>query len=168
MIDSQLQILKQAESYINSVTQEQYTEIISPQFMSSAGAHMRHILDHYLAILNGFDSGLVDYDKRSRGGCVETSPQTALAVINKIKAFLLALTPAQLQQGLKLSTEISVQDKLVVIANTTLMREIIFAGSHAVHHFAMIKQISLAQGLEVDNNLGIAPATASFLREQNG
>lgn len=167
MIDSQLNILKQAQHYLSCVSTEQYTEVISPQFMSSAGAHIRHILDHYFAIKKGLSKGVVDYDKRSRGGRVELSRQAALQAIDEINHFLLSLSHQQLQQSIKLSTEISVEDQLVAIADTTVMREIIFAGSHAVHHYAMIKQIAMLQGINMANAFGIAPATASFLRKQS-
>ncbi|TEW54608.1 hypothetical protein E2R68_07860 [Psychromonas sp. RZ22] len=164
MIESQLIILQQAKTYLTSVSEQQYIEIISPSFMSAPGAHIRHILDHYYAIINGLETGLIDYDQRSRGGVLESSPQAALESIMEIELFLSELTEQQLQQTLKLSTEISVKSKQVVIVNTTLAREVIFVGSHAVHHFSTIKQISQIQKLKVDSGLGIAPATATFLR----
>ncbi|MBB1273385.1 MULTISPECIES: DinB family protein [Psychromonas] len=164
MIESQLIILQQAKTYLTSVSEQQYTQIISPYFMSSAGAHMRHILDHYYAIINGLSEGLIDYDKRSRGGIIESCPQAALQSIQEISDFLNALTAHQLQQTIKLSTEISVTDKQVAIVDTSLAREIIFTGSHAVHHLATIKHIAQAQEIEVEGSLGIAPATATFLR----
>ncbi|MDA7746799.1 DinB family protein [Psychromonas sp.] len=164
MIESQLIILQQAKTYLASVSELQYTEVIPPSFFSSSGAHMRHILDHYYAVINGIESGLIDYDKRSRGGVVESSPEAALASIAEIEIFLQALTEQQLQKVVKLSTEISVKSKQVAIVDTTVAREVIFAGSHAVHHFATIKHISQIQQLEVEGGLGIAPATATFLR----
>jgi uncharacterized damage-inducible protein DinB len=164
MIKSQIIILQQAQHYLASVTAEQYTQVISPLFMSSAGAHIRHILDHYYAIINGFTIGLIDYDKRSRGGVIESDIQAAQASIVEIVTFLEKVSEQQLQQQLKLSTEVSVTDKKVAIVDTTLAREIIFVGSHAVHHLATIKHIALTQKIKVEEGLGIAPATATFLR----
>jgi uncharacterized damage-inducible protein DinB len=164
MIESQLIILQQAKHYLASVSELQYTQVITPTFMSSAGAHMRHILDHYYSVINGFPEGLIDYDKRSRGGVVESSPKAAQEAIEAISTFLKSLTTEQLQKTVQLSTEISVVDKQVAIVDTTLGREIIFVGSHAVHHLATIKHIAQAQEVEVEGDLGIAPATATFLR----
>jgi len=165
MLKSQLVILQQAKSYLTSVTDQQYTQIIEPYFMSSAGAHMRHILDHYYALINGYSKGLIDYDKRSRGGDVEKSAQAALSAIDDIILFLKTLSDQQLQQTIKLSTEVSVKDKVVVIVDTTLAREVIFTGSHTVHHLATIKQIAQHQNIKLENGLGLAPATATFLRK---
>lgn len=164
MIASQVIILQQAQTYLASVTDEQYTEVISPFFMSSAGAHMRHILDHYYAIINGIGENEIDYDKRSRGGVIEKSSEAAQSSIVEIIVFLKALSASQLQQTIKLSTEISVEDKQIAIVNTTVAREIVFAGSHTVHHLATIKHIAQMQNVNVSGSLGIAPATATFLR----
>ena len=164
MIESQLIILQQAKTYLACVSEHQYTQVITPTFMSSAGGHMRHILDHYYSVINGLPEGLIDYDKRSRGGIVESCPKAAQASIAEISAFLTSLTIEQLQKAVKLSTEISVVDKQVAIVDTTLGREIVFVGSHAVHHLATIKHIAQAQQVEVEGSLGIAPATATFLR----
>jgi len=164
MIKSQITILQQALDYLESVTEAQYTEVIAPFFMSSAGAHMRHILDHYYAIINGLESGFIDYDKRSRGGSVETKLSAAKSSISEITAFLNGLSDEDLKQNVELSTEISVDDKRVAIVGTSVAREIVFAGSHTVHHLATIKHIAQMQNVEVDKELGIAPATATFLR----
>ena len=164
MINSQINILKQAESYLNSVTNLQYTEIITPLFISSAGAHIRHILDHYQAIIIGLDAGFIDYDQRSRGGKIETDVTAALKLVDDIYDFLSSLTALQLQQKIQLSTEVSVEQKQIEIVGSTVARELVFVGSHAVHHFAMIDQISKAQKLVTPEQFGIAPATATFLR----
>jgi len=165
MINSQINILAQAKSYLGAVTPEQYSEIITPLFISSAGQHLRHILDHYVAIMNGLDAALIDYDKRSRGGSIETDIVAASALISKIEAFLLSLSDTQLQEEIQLSTEVCVTKKQVAVVNTTLARELVFAGSHAIHHFAMIEQISKAQQLVTPDQFGLAPATATFMRD---
>lgn len=166
MINSQITILEQAEIYLNAVSDYSYTQIVKPLFISSAGAHMRHILDHYKAIKAGLDKPFIDYDKRERGGEVETSSVIALKEVKKIKAFLLSLSQAQLKQQIILSTEVSITEKQIELVETTVARELVFSGSHAIHHFAMIDQIAKAQQLDVPEQFGIAPATATFLRSE--
>ncbi|GLS90941.1 hypothetical protein GCM10007916_20080 [Psychromonas marina] len=166
MINSQINILAQAKSYLHSVTSTQYRAVISPLFISSAGQHIRHILDHYIAIKEAIHSGTINYDKRSRGGTIETDIDAAMAQLDEIEEFLLSLSKIQLQQTIQLSTEVSVEKKQVEVVDTTLARELIFVGSHAIHHFAMIGQISKAQKLTIPEQFGIAPATATFMRDE--
>lgn len=164
MINSQINILAQAKSYLHAVTTEQYREVVTPLFISSAGQHIRHILDHYVSIMDAIHTGIVDYDKRTRGAPVETDIDVALTLLSEIEIFLLSLTPLQLQQKMRLSTEVSVDKKQVEVVDSSLIREIIFVGSHTIHHFAMIEQISKAQKLSTPAQFGIAPATATFMR----
>lgn len=166
MLNSQLEILEQGRVYLKSVTQEEYVEIISPNFISSAGSHIRHIIDHYQSIVAGIETGIIDYDLRLRGSKVEESPQLAIDKLDELADWIKNLSNDDLNKSIKLSTEISTQCKKVHIVETTLARELIFVGSHAVHHYAMIAQITFAQTAKTNTSFGLAPATATFLREK--
>ena len=172
MIQSQLEIIKQGQLYLNTVSKEDYTAVISPNFISSAGSHMRHIIDHYLAIISGFNTELIDYDIRERGGELEYSPQLAIDKLNEIAIWIKDLTEEALNKLLTLITEVSVTKKNVQKVQTSIARELVFAGSHAVHHYAMIAQISFAQKASIQKetlskSFGLAPATTTFLRQNS-
>jgi len=167
MISSQLEILEQACLYLKGITQEDYVEIITPNFISSAGSHVRHIIDHYQSVISGLENGIIDYDLRLRGSKVEENPTLALKKFEEISAWMKGLTSNELNQSVSLSTEVSTSTKEVQIVSSSLARELIFVGSHAVHHYAMIAQISFAQTTQANTSFGIAPATATFLREKN-
>ena len=167
MLTSQLEVLEQGRLYLKSVTQEDYIQIISPNFISSAGSHIRHIIDHYQSIISGIDTDVIDYDLRLRGSKVEESSQLAIERFNEIEAWMKNLSSETLNRITSLSTEVSTKDKEVQIVQTTVARELIFAGSHAVHHYAMIAQITFAQTTKTDTSFGVAPATATYLREKN-
>jgi uncharacterized damage-inducible protein DinB len=165
MLTSQLEILEQGRLYLKSVTQEDYVEVISPNFISSAGSHIRHIVDHYLALISGLDDKLIDYDKRVRGSDIELSPTLAIDKLNEISDWINNLTEAQLNTLVTLKTEVSVISQNVQKVQTSIARELVFVGSHAVHHYAMIAQISYAQTKALPHTFGIAPATATYMRE---
>ncbi|NQZ81174.1 MAG: hypothetical protein HRT52_09185 [Colwellia sp.] len=167
MRNSQLEILAQAQQYLESVIKADYIEILAPNFMSSAGSHIRHIIDHYSAIITGTENDLIDYDVRTRGSQIEEYPETAIVKINKISTWIKQLSDAQLYKTVCLSTEVSINSKNVQRVQTSIARELVFAGSHAVHHFAMITQISIAQQKPLPVFFGLAPATATHIRQQN-
>lgn len=167
MLTSHLEILEQGRLYLNSVTQEDYIEIISPNFISSAGSHIRHIIDHYQSIISGIETDVIDYDLRLRGSKVEEVPQLAIERLNDIEAWMKSLSSDTLNKITSLSTEVSTKNKNVQVVQTTVARELIFAGSHAVHHYAMIAQITFAQTTTANTSFGVAPATATYLREKN-
>ncbi|WP_159820561.1 hypothetical protein [Colwellia sp. 20A7] len=161
MIKSQLEIIEQAQLYLNQVSQEDYTAIISPNFISSAGSHIRHIIDHYLALISGLHNNEIDYDKRGRGTSLELHPALAIDKLNEISDWINHLSERQLNTLLPLKTEVSMTSKNV---QTSIARELVFAGSHAVHHYAMIAQISFAQTKALPQTFGLAPATVSYMR----
>lgn len=167
MIASQLEIIEQGISYLESVSKKDYTAIISPNFVSSAGSHIRHIIDHYQAIISGLNCKLIDYDVRERGSDFESSPRQAIDKFNEIADWIKGLTEDKLNKLITLATEVSVSNKNIQQVQTSVARELVFAGSHAVHHYAMIAQISFAQKNSQPQSFGLAPATATFLRQTN-
>lgn len=166
MINSQLEVLTQAKDYLNTVSAHHYNEIIKPNFISSAGAHIRHIIDHYQAIMTGLSNSFIDYDQRNRHSKIESEPASALIKITEITQWLQSLNDKQLAQFVTLSTEVSISNFHVESVKTTIARELVFAASHAVHHYAMIAQIALLQNQALPPHFGIAPATATYLRSQ--
>lgn len=167
MITSQLAIIDQALSYLKSISKEEYTTVVSPNFISSAGSHMRHITDHYQAIISGFNGDEIDYNIRERGSQLELSPALAIEKLNQIATWIKSLTENKLNKLIVLSTEVSVTNKNIQKVQTSVARELVFAGSHAVHHYAMIAQISFAQKNAQPPSFGLAPATATFLRQES-
>ncbi|MDX2369305.1 MAG: hypothetical protein QNK36_13045 [Colwellia sp.] len=169
MLTSQLEIIKQGEDYLNTLINDNnnanYCKVFLPLFISSAGAHMRHIIDHYLALIAGLPLGEVDYDVRHRNSKVELEPKLALDKLAQISCWIKSLENNDLMRALTLSTEISVHEQKVQSVPTSLARELVFAGSHAVHHYAMIAQIAQQQDMVLPSGFGIAPATATYLRK---
>jgi hypothetical protein len=169
MLTSQLEIIKQGQDYLNVLinknSNEDYGKVFSPLFISSAGAHMRHIIDHYLALIAGLQSGKVDYDVRHRNAKLEQDPTLALEKLTQISCWLKSLSGSDLTRVLTLSTEISVHEQKVQSVPTSLARELFFTSSHAVHHYAMIAQIAQQQKMVLPSSFGIAPATATYLRK---
>ena len=83
MIHSQLEIIEQAKRFLGCLTDEQYTHVVKPHFSSSAGAHMRHIIDHYQALMHR-EGNTVNYNIRHRFSDVENSTAEALAQLDTI------------------------------------------------------------------------------------
>ena len=77
------------------------------------------------------------------------------------------LSTDDFNKPLLLSSEVSIKSKNVQTVTTSLARELIFVGSHAVHHYAMISQITFAQKASFDQSFGLAPSTVTFLREKS-
>ncbi len=166
MLSSQLEIVEQAKSFLSSISQFDYTTVIKPHFAGSAGAHMRHVLDHYEALMNGIEEGFVDYNKRNRFADVERDPEAALDAWARIANWLQSICVDDMDKLLQVQSETSVEQTQYVTVNSTLARELVFVSSHAIHHFSLLAVISSLQGKDTPEYFGVAPATVTFMRQQ--
>jgi hypothetical protein len=165
-LEAQLETVQQAKVFLQELTAENYQVIIKPHFASSAGTHMRHILDHYLALKDGSMHGVVNYNKRNRYSNVETCPQTALLQWQEIEQWLTQASQLDADMPLLVLSETSLDKTQNSQTKSTLARELVFVSSHAIHHFSLLAVINSLLGSKEEANFGIAPSTASYIRQQ--
>ncbi|WJG09830.1 hypothetical protein [Aliiglaciecola sp. LCG003] len=165
MLDSQLEIVQQAKQFLQDVTQHDYICTSNPHSSGSAGAHMRHIIDHYTALISGVESGIIDYNKRDRLSNLETCPVLAKTKWDDIEHWFLQHSEVSLQHELQVISEISITQAKSVQVTSTLGRELVFVANHAIHHFFLLAVLRSLQGKSSPNSFGIAPATATFDRK---
>lgn len=176
VIQGNLEVVEQGLRLLLSLTDEQYINV-TPPVKSSIAEHIRHILDMYFAIIRR-DGDTIDYDARRRGHCMERDKEQAQTELNEVRDWLrlFDLGMEKLSRNserynnprLNIKTEVALEDAASAIVPTTEVRELVFVGSHAIHHYALIDIGAKLQGIETEDYLGVTPATASFLREESG
>ena len=125
----------------------------------SVGGHMRHILEHYLALYEGLAEGVVCYDSRNRNKALEESPAAALKLLNDLNSWLYTLS-SQADQPLTLAALTDGNpDSQPLKTRTTLSRELLFLHSHTIHHKAIIAMLMKEKGIKVPASFGVAPST---------
>jgi hypothetical protein len=165
-LEGQLETVQQAKGFLLDLTAENYQVVIKPHLASSAGAHMRHILDHYLALQDGLSLGLVNYNKRNRYSSIESCPQTALLQWKKVEQWLKEVSQLDADMPLAVVCETSVNETQNTQTQSTLARELVFVSSHAIHHFSLLAVINSLLGNKDEANFGVAPSTATYARQQ--
>ena len=136
-------------------------------YAQAVGPHVRHIIEHYQALLNALssDTGCVDYDARNRDLRVQTDPtKTVSALAHLTEQFAKLAESESLNLDTPLTTRLKAgsQGELEVSVSTTLGRELLFLASHGVHHYALLGQYCRAAGVELGHDFGKAPATVAF------
>ncbi|SMF35344.1 hypothetical protein SAMN02745866_02233 [Alteromonadaceae bacterium Bs31] len=169
VIRGNLEAIDQCSAVLRCVSAEQYCAVSSPIISSSMGAHFRHILDIYRSIMLAFsldldESVLIDYDKRRRGAACETEQAVAKSEFVALRCWIQSVSDNLLTKTVRVKTEVTLEETEHVRLDSNLLRELTFASSHAVHHLAIISILARLQNICVDTNLGVAPATASYLR----
>jgi len=166
IINGSIESLDQIIGFIEQLDCTSYHQAPAPLFDSSIGQHLRHILDLYQALLISNQQQTINYDIRRRGISVESVREDGLTELQLVRAWLSQLDLNLLQQPLKISTEVSVTNCAPVQCISSLGRELCFASSHLIHHLALMVAIAKYLGQQVDAQLGLAPCTATFLRNQ--
>jgi hypothetical protein len=126
-------VVQQALDYLKTISVKDYCQVLSPHFSGCAGAHMRHILDHYLALITGSKKGEINYNKRNRYSEVENNPQSAVAQWQEVINWLKGIQPEEMMRKVQVTCEVSLTDCTSETTLSSLGRELIFVSSHAIH-----------------------------------
>lgn len=163
LVQANRALLEQAATLIAELDDARYRRPMPAFASGSIGQHLRHVLDHYQAVL-GTANGYVDYDRRRRDSRLESCRDTGIAEIRQVLDALGHVS----DEPVLISSEVSPEEKIVVSAESSLKRELLFATSHAVHHFALIAMLLRVQGVVVPESFGMAPATLTYQRTVGG
>jgi uncharacterized damage-inducible protein DinB len=155
--------LQQGIELLSGLSVQRYTQRTPACFNSTAGGHLRHIIEHYFSFLNGTENGEIDYEARARDPLIENDPAYAIAQLESICDRIESLTADQILRVRSESTPVNAPP--IWCASSTL-RELEFLLSHTVHHYALIGVICQLAGQTLPKDFGMAPSTLRHLRAQ--
>ena len=136
----------------------------APDYASPVGAHLRHVIEHYEALLCAAEPGVVDYDQRPRDSDLERQPALARARLTALQTHLLAWADAQLAAPLQVRGLGGLSGDFGFAVNSTAGRELVFVASHAIHHYALLEAHCKQHGIPAGAQFGRAPATLAHER----
>lgn len=163
LIEQNLSLLTQAQEILTLLPEALYRLSNDATYGASPGAHIRHILQYYDALLSGLSGGVINYDTRNRSSPIETNLAEALAASDKIFAALAALPNDD-----RAVQTIQNQNprECAPPEASSLRRELAFLISHTVHHFALVAVALRINGVAVPRYFGYAPATIHYLEKR--
>ncbi len=166
LIESNLQVLHDLDSFLQQIDYKTYVEKSELFFNASIGQHCRHIIEFYQCLMEQLSDASICYDKRQRQMLLEESSKAAQEALTVIINWL---ETEPMDKKLQLSfchskeaaTEISYID-------SSLYRELAFNIEHAIHHMAIIKIAAkiLNPEIEIPAHFGVAPSTLRHYRQQ--
>ncbi|RKF14312.1 hypothetical protein DBZ36_16755 [Alginatibacterium sediminis] len=165
--NSTIEALDQLEQLITLAAKYQDGEFYNQapeHVMSGIGKHVRHILDHFLAFQQGIISGCVDYNLRHRDSRIEDDHKLAKQLVLELRNWLM---DTELEDAnIEIESEVSVQSEVNQRFRSSVSRELCYLINHSVHHIAYATLLAQSLGMIVNPKLGVAPSTASYLRQQ--
>ena len=81
-------ILNQLSDVIRQLDENDFAKPSKALGKSTIGQHARHTLEFFVCLEQGFQKGIVNYDKRDHDKLIETDKFIALNAIERIREFI--------------------------------------------------------------------------------
>ncbi len=129
-------LLLQLSDVLTQLSDEEYTCSLTVLSGSSLGQHFRHTLEFFTCLIDGKNSGIVNYDLRKRDLTIETERAVALALIEEI---INELRKSNNDFPIDFEANYELENDHVTIIKSTYMRELAYNIEHTIHHMALMK-----------------------------
>jgi len=160
------QVLQQGLDLLSELDGLRFETVIAAPYSASIGQHYRHVLDHFLCLEAGVFTGTIDYDRRERNPRLETDIEFARAVTQRLIRVFQAYDSRILSGQCDVRYSVGYGDVQPMFLPTFVARELAFCIGHAIHHYAIIRLLCDAIGVEVVAEFGVAPSTMKYRAEQ--
>jgi hypothetical protein len=154
-------ILGQLEYIVRQVNDRDFARPSSALSQATIGQHLRHTIEFFICLEDGFERGAINYDQRQRDQLIESDRQAALEVLLRIKKFT-KCDREERKLVLEVAYERNHENWLSI--ETNYHRELIYNIEHAVHHMAIMKIgiREVAPYVQLPDDFGVAVSTLRF------
>ena len=154
-------ILDQLQNTVEQIHEEDFRKPSITLSGATIGQHLRHTLEFFICLENGFDSGIINYDKRDHDKLIETDKFIALGAIERIRDFIAA---QKTDKAMKLEVGYEEHSENFETISTNYLRELTYNIEHAIHHMAIMKigVREIAPFVRLADNFGVAVSTVRF------
>jgi len=148
-------VFVQLSESLHHLSDEQYVQQSKTLFKATIGQHVRHIIELFVCLEAGYESGLVNYEKRKRDILIEKNKDFAQVLLQKIYNGL-----ERPNKKLLLESNYDEHNIETITVATNYYREIIYNLEHTVHHMALIRVgINEVSNMKLPANFGVASST---------
>lgn len=155
--------LRQGLELFERLGPERYAATLPELSSSGVGGHFRHVHDYYRCLLAGLAVGRIDYDARRRDGRFECELAHAAREIGDCIGRLAELRAEDARREVWVRMDAQPQEhEEDAWCRSTLARELRFLLSHTIHHYALIRVLLRASGVECEESFGVAASTLAY------
>src|SRR5260221_14629490 len=154
-------VFVQLSDSLNQLTDAEYKQPSSILFNATIGQHVRHIIELSLCLEQGYDAGIVNYEKRKRDYRIETDKTFASSLLRSIYRNL-----SKPNRDMVLEAEDYSDTAEIVSVPSNYYREIAYNLEHTIHHMALIRVgINEVSSIKLPNEFGVAYSTIKFRQQ---
>lgn len=148
-------VLSQLAQVLMDIDTQAYTTKSPLLGNSSIGSHVRHTIEMYQCMLEGYETGIINYEKRKRNITIECDNELAASILLEISEKL-----DMPNKTIALEGDFCNDEAELITITTNYFRELIYNLEHTIHHMALIRVgIQTLTYLSLPQNFGVAPST---------
>jgi hypothetical protein len=151
-------VFVQLSDSLKSLSDEEYVKHSAILFNATIGQHVRHIIELFLCLEKGYETGVVNYEQRKRDLRIQNDKDFANGLLHDIYSRL-----NRQNKGLLLEGAYDEHSAELVSIDTNYYREIAYNLEHTIHHMALIRVgINEVSDVILPEGYGVASSTIKF------
>ncbi len=146
---------------LQQLSHAEYKEPCKTLYGNTVGQHVRHIIELFQCLEQGYEGGVVNYEKRKRDPLIETDKEIAGKLLKDIYNNL-----DRNNKDLKLEAVYDEQATEPVIISTNYYREVAYNLEHTIHHMALIRVgVTEVSQVTLPEDFGVASSTVKYRKQ---
>ena len=155
-------VFVQLAETIRQLSPSQYSQPCTNLVNNTIGQHVRHIIELFQCLENGYPEDHVNYEKRKRDVNIETNKDLALQLLQDIHSNL-----GRPDKQLMLHASYDDHSEEPIEIPTNYYREVAYNLEHTIHHMALIRVgIKEVSNITLPENFGVASSTVKHRKQQ--
>lgn len=148
-------VFVQLNDSLLQLSNEEYSKPSTRLFNATIGQHVRHIIELFVCLERGYETGIVNYEKRKRDLSIETDKEFARQLLLGIYRSM-----HRADRPLLLEANYDEHSEEMLLIETNYFREIVYNLEHTIHHMALIRVgINEVSNVQVPPEFGVAAST---------
>ena len=154
-------VFVQLAATLDQLPQQEYVQPCTTLFNNTIGQHVRHIIELFQCLEIGYDSGMINYEKRNRDLVIETDKEFAARLLQEIFINL-----SRSNKELVLEAMYDEHATKPITISTNYYREIAYNLEHTIHHMAMIRVgVNEVSSIQLPEDFGVASSTVKYRKQ---
>ncbi|MBL7741852.1 MAG: hypothetical protein JNN00_00125 [Chitinophagaceae bacterium] len=154
-------VFVQLSDSLGQLSDAEYCRPSAILFKATIGQHVRHIIELFQCLENGYDAGVVNYEKRKRDYRIETDRNLAASLLKDIYHQL-----DRPNKEMVLEAEDYEDTAGAIRIPSNYYREIAYNLEHTIHHMALIRVgIHEVSTLVLPSEFGVAYSTIKYRQQ---
>jgi hypothetical protein len=150
--------LQQLREALQHLSNEQYMQPVVALSNATIGQHVRHILELFICLEHGYESGVINYERRKRDIQIETDKEFSRSLSEIIYKNL-----HRKNKSLLLEASYDEHSGKLVTIDTNYYREVAYNLEHTVHHMALIRVgFNEISSMILPESFGVAASTIKY------